>query len=59
MNVLVLLLFVGVFVVALALGFFAFTVRSGALDHADRLSLLPLRDDEKAPRNEPTATRRP
>ena len=46
MTVLVLLIFVGVVLVAFALAFFAWTVRAGSLQHADRLSLLPLRDDD-------------
>lgn len=45
MDVLILLLFVGVVMVALALGFFGWTVRQGSLQHADRLALLPLTED--------------
>lgn len=42
MNVLVLLLFVGVVLVALAVGFFAWTVRQRSHEHNDRMALLPL-----------------
>lgn len=46
MDVLILLMFVGIVMVTLALGFFRWTVRLGSLQHADRLALLPLSDDE-------------
>ncbi len=51
MEVLILLMFVGVVMVALALVFFGWTVRAGSFQHADRLALLPLADDdaERAP----------
>jgi cbb3-type cytochrome oxidase maturation protein len=43
MNVMILLLFVGIVLATAALAFFVWNVRSGALDHAERLALLPLR----------------
>ncbi len=46
MEILILLIFVSVMLVGAAVGFFAWTVRQGTFDQADRLALLPL-DDEK------------
>ena len=46
MEILILLIFVCVVLVGAAVAFFAWTVRQGTFDHADRLALLPL-DDEK------------
>ena len=46
MEVLILLIFVCVVLVGVAVAFFAWTVRQGTFDQADRLALLPL-DDEK------------
>ena len=45
MEILLLLIFVYVILVGVAVAFFAWTVRQGTFDHADRLALLPL-DDE-------------
>ncbi len=45
MEILILLIFVCVILVGVAVAFFAWTVRQGTFDHADRLALLPL-DDE-------------
>lgn len=45
MKVLILLIFVCVVLITGAVVFFAWTVRQGTFDHADRLALLPL-DDE-------------
>jgi len=45
MEVLILLIFVCVLLVGGAVAFFAWTVRQGTFDQADRLALLPL-DDE-------------
>ena len=45
MEILILLIFVCVLLVGLAIAFFAWTVREGTFDQADRLALLPL-DDE-------------
>lgn len=42
MNVMILLLFIGVVLVTFAVGFFIWNVRSGTLQHVDRLALLPL-----------------
>ena len=46
MEILILLIFVCVVLVGIAVAFFAWTVRQGTFDQADRLALLPL-DDEK------------
>ena len=46
MEILILLIFICVLLVGAAVAFFAWTVRQGTFDHADRLALLPL-DDEK------------
>jgi len=46
MKILILLIFICVFLVGIAMAFFAWTVRQGTFDHADRLALLPL-DEEK------------
>jgi len=46
MEILILLIFLCVVLVGMAVAFFAWTVRQGTFDHADRLALLPL-DDEK------------
>ena len=45
MEILILLIFVCVLLVGVAVAFFAWTVRQGTFDQADRLALLPL-DDE-------------
>ena len=45
MEVLILLIFIGICFVGIALYFFVWTVRAGSLQHADRLALLPLRED--------------
>ncbi len=42
MEVLILLVFVGLFLVLGAFLGFVWTVRQGTLDHSDRLALLPL-----------------
>ena len=46
MNALLLTLFVSGVLATGAVSFFIFFVRGGASDHHDRLSLLPLLDDE-------------
>jgi cbb3-type cytochrome oxidase maturation protein len=46
MEILILLIFICVVLVGVAVAFFAWTVRQGTFDHADRLALLPL-DEEK------------
>jgi hypothetical protein len=46
MNALFLTLFVSLGIVVLALLGFGFTHRQRDLEHADRLSLLPLEDDD-------------
>ncbi|MEM7136767.1 MAG: cbb3-type cytochrome oxidase assembly protein CcoS [Myxococcota bacterium] len=48
MEILTLLIIVCVALIIGAVAFFAWTVRQGTFDHADRLALLPL-DDEGAP----------
>ena len=47
MEILILLIFVCVVLVGVAVAFFAWTVRQGTFDQADRLALLPL--DEERP----------
>jgi len=42
MEILILLIFVCVVLVGVAVAFFAWTVRQGTFDQADRLALLPL-----------------
>ncbi len=49
MNVLALTLFVSIGLVALLLLGFVKMIRDGDIDHADRLSLLPLEDDVMKP----------
>lgn len=47
MDVVVLQVFVSLFLVVGSLLLFAFTCRQRDFEHADRLSLLPLDNDEK------------
>jgi cbb3-type cytochrome oxidase maturation protein len=49
-NVLVLQVFVSLMLVAISVAFFIWSVSRRESDHADRLSLAPLEDDE---RNDP------
>lgn len=46
MDVIPLLVFLSLVLVGMALAFFFYTVRQGDHEHADRLSLLPLEEDE-------------
>jgi cbb3-type cytochrome oxidase maturation protein len=46
MEILILLIFVCVLLVGSAVAFFAWTVRQGTFDHADRLALLPLEEEQ-------------
>ena len=46
MDVVVLLVFVSLVLVAAALAFFVTRMRGGDFDHGERLSLLPLLDDD-------------
>jgi hypothetical protein len=48
MNVIVLQVFVSLMLVAGSVALFVFTVRARTLEHADRLSLSPLDDDERS-----------
>ena len=63
MEAVILLVFVSGALVLGAVGLFAWTVRERSLDHADRLALLPLREDhgssaeDGTPREKPAATR--
>jgi nitrogen fixation-related uncharacterized protein len=57
-DVLILLLFVSLVLVAGALLFFFKVIRQGDIDHGDRLSLLPLEDDPSPADLEPSATGR-
>ena len=47
MNVIILQVFVGLSLAAAALILFAYSVRSGDHEHAERLSLLPIAHDDK------------
>jgi len=58
MDVIPLLVFLSLVLVGMALAFFLYTVKQGDHEHADRLSLLPLEEDEmpqetKADKEEP------
>jgi len=54
-EVLILLIFLGICFVATALYFFGWPVRAGSMQHADRLALLPLREDaERRQTTEPS-----
>jgi nitrogen fixation-related uncharacterized protein len=61
MSVMVLQVFVSLMLVAGSVALFVFTVRARTLEHADRLSLSPLDDDERtqpvAPSVEPQPLR--
>lgn len=46
MDVLILTIFVSLALAALGVGFFVWTVRAGTGEHADRLALLPLEQDQ-------------
>jgi hypothetical protein len=59
MNAILLTLFVSLGVVVLALLGFGFSFRQRDLEHADRLSLLPLEDDELAERVAPRSSTSP
>jgi len=48
MNIVPVLVLVSLSLAALAVVLFVYTTRSGTYDHADRLSLLPLEQDESA-----------
>ena len=50
MEVIVLQVFVSLFLVVGSLILFGFSCRQGDYDHADRLALLPLEDEEKSDR---------
>lgn len=50
MEVVILLLFVGAVLVASAVGFFIWSVRTDHHEHADRLAMLPLDDNWSDPR---------
>ena len=45
MEIMILLIVVCVALVSGAVAFFAWTVRQGTFDHADRLALLPLEEE--------------
>lgn len=47
MEILILLVFLGLFLVLAAFLGFAWTVRQGTLDHSDRLALLPLETEPR------------
>ena len=47
MEIVTLQVFVSLMLVVGSVLLFAFTIRQRSLEHADRLALLPLQDDEK------------
>ena len=49
MDVVVILVFISLVLVGAAVAFFISRLRGGDFDHGDRLSLLPLEDDEGSP----------
>ncbi len=57
MEVLILLIFISLIMVAAAVGFFAWNIKLGNHNHAMRLSLLPLNEDS-APQSEHENNRR-
>jgi hypothetical protein len=52
-DVVVILIFISLILVAGAVAFFVSRLRGGDFDHGDRLSLLPLEDDTGSPAEEP------
>lgn len=59
MSVMVLQVFVSLMLVAGSVALFVFTVRARTLEHADRLSLSPLDDDERTQPTEPSVEPQP
>ena len=64
MDVVILLVFVSLILVAAGLTFFIYRLREGDFEHGDRLSLAPLAEDEPTPlrtprREESDSTRSP
>lgn len=55
MEVLVLTTFVSLVLATSGVGLFVWSARARTFDHADRLALLPLKEDSGAP-NPPTST---
>ena len=53
MEVVIILVFISLMLVVLALGFFAWCVKSRTLEHSDRLALLPLQEEDPAPSDHP------
>lgn len=51
MEVLILLLFIGFFFVGAFLWLFFWTIKKGSLQHADRLALLPLSQEDTISRS--------
>ncbi len=56
MDVVIVLVFISLILVAAALAFFMTRLRGGDFDHGDRLSLLPLLDDDGRPAPEKAAS---
>ena len=52
MDVVVILVFISLVLVAGAVAFFVSRLRGGDFDHGARLSLLPLQDDTGSPKDE-------
>lgn len=49
MEIVTLLIFVSLVLVACGLGFFAWTLRQRTFEHCERLSLLPVEDEADLP----------
>lgn len=52
MNILILLIFVSAVLVVGALLLFAISVKNEDFDHAEKLSLMPLEDEDHAEKND-------
>lgn len=58
MDILILLVFISLMLAGSAVGLFAWLVRQRTFQHDDRLALLPIEDDQRAPRAHAAAERR-
>ncbi len=57
MEIMIVQVFVSLLLVACAVVLFAYSVKQGDPDHADRLSILPLEDERSSnPKKEPRGT---
>ncbi|MCB0327527.1 MAG: cbb3-type cytochrome oxidase assembly protein CcoS [Bdellovibrionales bacterium] len=46
MNILVLLIFIGLVIMALGLVFFLFSIKNQDFEHGEQLSIMPLEEEE-------------